>query len=295
MIKLALTDLDNTLIPLGAPHASMRAIAAIHAMLDAGLHFGPVSGRVPAAMRWMFGGDEACSKTGAFVNGQMVYVDGELVHEERLAGGELAEVGIWIRDHEGCALVVYDLDDLTETTDGTAYYLGATADELARHERVFGRHPHLLDRLERPTYIKSNLRCDLPWPDMIVLRDTLRAQFPALDFVFPTLHGPFIDILPKGWSKGCAVKVLADQLGITLDEVAVFGDSENDISMLEVVPHSVVVRNASADALAVANYRIGFSADDAVADALFALAEAVKTGECPAFLRPLDPSVRSDS
>jgi hypothetical protein len=64
--------------------------------------------------------------------------------------------------------------------------------------------------------------------------------------------------------------------------------------MLEVVPHSVVVRNASADALAVANYRIGLSADDAVADALFALADAAKTGECPAFLRPLDPSVRSN-
>lgn len=90
------------------------------------------------------------------------------------------------------------------------------------------------------------------------------------------------------------MKVLAEHLGITLDEVAVFGDSENDISMLEVVPHSVVVRNASADALVVANYRIGLSADDAVADALFALADAAKTGECPAFLRPLDPSVRSN-
>ena len=294
MIKLALTDLDNTLIPLGAPHASMRAIAAIHAMLDAGLHFGPVSGRVPAAMRWMFGGDEACSRTGAFVNGQLVYVDGQLVHEELLLGEELAEVGTWIGSYEGCALVVYDLDDLTETTDGTAYYMGATAEELARHESTFGRRPHMIERLDRPTYIKSNVRCDMPWHEMIALRDELREQFPAFDFVFPTMYGPFIDILPHGWSKGCAVKVLSEHLGLTLDEVAVFGDSENDISMLEVVPHSVVVRNASADALAVANYRIGLSADDAVADALFALAEAAKTGECPAFLRPLDPSVRSN-
>ncbi|MBQ9315859.1 MAG: HAD family phosphatase [Atopobiaceae bacterium] len=294
MIKLALTDLDNTLIPLGAPHASLRAIAAIHAMLDAGLHFGPVSGRVPAAMRWMFGGDEACSRTGAFVNGQLVYVDGQLVHEELLPGEELAEVGTWIGSYEGCALVVYDLDDLTETTDGTAYYMGATAEELARHESTFGRRPHMIERLDRPTYIKSNVRCDMPWHEMIALRDELRERFPAFDFVFPTMYGPFIDILPHGWSKGCAVKVLSEHLGLTLDEVAVFGDSENDISMLEVVPHSVVVRNASADALSVANYRIGLSADDAVADALFALAEAAKTGECPAFLRPLDPSVRSN-
>ena len=295
MIKLALTDLDNTLIPLGAPHASMRAIAAIHAMLDAGLHFGPVSGRVPAAMRWMFGGDEACSQTGAFVNGQLIYVDGELVHEELLAGKDLAGVADFVSDREGAALVVYDLDDVSETTDGAAYYLGATAEELARHEATFGRRPRLLDRLDRAIYIKSNIRCDLPWPDMIVLRDELRVAFPTLDFVFPTLHGPFIDILPKGWSKGCAVRVLAERLGLTLDEVAVFGDSENDVSMLEVVPHSVVVRNASADARAAANYRIGLSADDAVADALFALAEAARTGECPAFLRPLDPEVRSDS
>ncbi|MCH4083436.1 MAG: hypothetical protein LKF00_03605 [Olsenella sp.] len=44
MIKLALTDLDDTLIPFGTPGASDRAIAAIHAMIDAGLHFGPGHG-----------------------------------------------------------------------------------------------------------------------------------------------------------------------------------------------------------------------------------------------------------
>lgn len=288
MIKLALTDLDNTLIPMGAPHASMRAIAAIHAMLDAGLHFGPVSGRVPAAMRWMFGGDSACSQTGAFVNGQLVYVDGNLVHQEVLDGQYLAQIGAWIRSCEGCALVVYDLDDLSETTDGTSYYLGATEEELARHQATFGRHPHVLDHLDNPTYIKANLRCDIPWNQMIVLRDELRKRFPACDFVFPTRHGPFIDILPHGWSKGHAVEVLADHLGISLDEIAVFGDSENDVSMLQAVPHSVAVRNASPEAMAAANYRIGLSADDAVADALFALAEAAKTGELPAFLQPLE-------
>lgn len=287
MIKLALTDLDNTLIPLGAPHASMRAIAAIHAVLDAGLHFGPVSGRVPAAMRWMFGGDEACSATGAFVNGQLVYADGRLVHAESLPADTLAEVGAWIAPHEGCALVVYDLDDLTETTDGTAYLMGVTAEELERHEGFFGRAPHLLDRLSQPAYIKANLRCDLPQPQMVALRDALRLRFPTLDFVFPARNGPFIDILPAGWSKGRAVRVLADHLGLSLDEVVTFGDSENDVSMLEAVTHSVVVRNASPEAMAAARYRIGLSADDAVADALFALADAARTGELPGFLRPL--------
>ena len=81
MIKLVLTDIDDTLIPYGAPYASERTRRAIHDFLDEGLHFGPVSGRVPNAMGWMFGGDERCFATGAFANGQVVRIDGEVVRE----------------------------------------------------------------------------------------------------------------------------------------------------------------------------------------------------------------------
>jgi HAD superfamily hydrolase (TIGR01484 family) len=240
VIKLVLTDLDDTLICHGLPRATDHAIQGIQAMVDAGLHFGPVSGRVPAAMRWMFGGDEACGKTGAYVNGQIIYVDGELVHQEVLDAKTLLAVASYVRAWEGCALAVYDLDDISETTDGKTYYLGATKEELARHEASFGKDPHVIELLDQPTYIKANVRCDTAWEDMVRLRDELRAAFPELDFVFPTLHGVFIDILPKGWNKGCAVRVIAEHLGLSLDEVAVFGDSENDLTMLEAVPHSVV-------------------------------------------------------
>ena len=44
MIKLVMTDLDDTLIPFGNPGVSDFARAAIHELLDAGVHFGPVSG-----------------------------------------------------------------------------------------------------------------------------------------------------------------------------------------------------------------------------------------------------------
>ena len=42
MIKLVLTDMDDTLIPAGHDGASDYAIEGIHAMQAAGLHFGPV-------------------------------------------------------------------------------------------------------------------------------------------------------------------------------------------------------------------------------------------------------------
>jgi hydroxymethylpyrimidine pyrophosphatase-like HAD family hydrolase len=43
MIRLALTDLDDTLIPFGASSASAYSVAAVHTLLDTGLHFGPVT------------------------------------------------------------------------------------------------------------------------------------------------------------------------------------------------------------------------------------------------------------
>ena len=96
---------------------------------------------------------------------------------------------------------------------------------------------------------------------------------------------PLIDISPAGWSKGTSVRYIADQLGLALDEVATFGDSENDLSMIEAVPNSVAVSNASPEVAAAARWHIGASADDAVADALFEIANAAKTGEMPAFMR----------
>jgi len=283
VIKLAVTDLDNTLIPVGAPRASDHALAAIHAMLDAGLHFGPVSGRVPAAMRWMFAGDEACYQTGAFVNGQLVYLDGKLVHQEALDAAQLALVGEWLMGHDGCALVIYDLDEVSYEMDGVAYLMGATTDELARHATCFGMHPRIITQLGRDRYVKANVRCDLAWPQMVELRDGLRRAFPALQFVFPAMYGPFIDILPQGWSKGRAVQVLMEHLGLAANEVVVFGDSENDLSMLQAVTHSVAVGNASNEVVACARHHIGDAASDAVADALFEVADAARIGGLPRF------------
>ena len=57
----------------------------------------------------------------------------------------------------------------------------------------------------------------------------------------------------------------------------VFGDAGNDLSMLSHVPDSVAVANATPEAAAAARWHIGACADDAVADAVLALAR----GEWP--------------
>ena len=50
--------------------------------------------------------------------------------------------------------------------------------------------------------------------------------------------------MPKGFSKGSGVLALMEKEGWKKDEVAVFGDGENDCSMFEVVEYSFAMGNA---------------------------------------------------
>ena len=282
MIKLVLSDLDDTLIRVGLPHATSRALAGIHAMLDAGLRFGPVSGRIPSDLGWMFANDAACYATGALVNGQMVYVDGRLVHVETLDGSELNRLAALLADVDDACLAVYDIDD--ERGDDAGYFVSPNSGHAVACQRMFPHFRRSVRQLEETTYIKASVWCGGSRTHVAEVRDMLREEFPGMDFVFPGPTAPIVDILPHGWGKGEAVRCLARELGIGLDEIAIFGDSENDLSMIEVVPNSVAVSNATPEIERAARWHIGSAEDDAVADALFQIAEAAATQSMPVFM-----------
>ncbi|WP_130812683.1 HAD family hydrolase [Olsenella sp. Marseille-P4559] len=68
---------------------------------------------------------------------------------------------------------------------------------------------------------------------MEALRESLARDFPEFDFVFPSPTSSTLDIPPTGISKMSGLAVLMEHLGIGLDEVCVFGDSENDLPIIE--------------------------------------------------------------
>ena len=283
MIKLVLTDLDDTLICHGLPRATDHAIEGMQAMVAAGLHVGPVSGRIPRDMSWMFDEHEECYATGAYCNGQMIYIDGELVREEQIDGGELNRLADWLSQTGRGILTMFDVHRGNIKTAG--YYVTADDGHAERMLASFGAAKRYIHRLDEPAYTKANIHVVGDRAYQTETRDLMREEFPCMDFVFPSTTAPLIDVSPHGWNKGSAVRVLADELGITLDEVATFGDSENDLSMIEAVPNAVAVENASDQIKEAARWHIGPSADDAVADALFDIAAAAATGQMPTFMR----------
>ena len=64
----------------------------------------------------------------------------------------------------------------------------------------------------------------------------------------------FCEIANKEATKGNAIKILAEEYGITIDEVMAIGDQNNDIEMVETAGVGVAMGNGTEEIKACANY-----------------------------------------
>ncbi|KAG5474380.1 hypothetical protein LSCM1_03160 [Leishmania martiniquensis] len=105
--------------------------------------------------------------------------------------------------------------------------------------------------------------------ELVVLDDALSKEYAGdlcCTFSLPCI----LDCVPAGVTKGNGVREVAEVLGLTLDEVACFGDGMNDESMLRVTTTSFIMENGQQklkDAVPHAQI-IGTNANDGVAKKL---------------------------
>lgn len=271
MIKLALSDMDNTLVPFGHAHASDRTVAAIHACQEAGVDFGPASGRDRAELSSFFHGDASCFNTGVLVNGQRVYYLGSIIAEKRLDPFALRRAANIVVSHAGCAFVTY------RPNDGFGDWVGATRDALgSMYDRAFmaGGAYHVDGVLPDYPCVKAGVICMGDDDANLALMAEIEEACPG--FVCPHTVVHWLDVTPRGVSKEDGVKALMQELRLKPEEIVVFGDADNDLTMLSTTPNSCAVANANERAKAAAHWHIGASADDGVAIALEQIAEAAR-------------------
>jgi Cof subfamily protein (haloacid dehalogenase superfamily) len=84
--------------------------------------------------------------------------------------------------------------------------------------------------------------------------------------IIPGYH--FVSITDASVSKASGVVALAAILGLSLDQVMMVGDGQNDVSALQVAGHPVAMGNGHVDAKAVAKYVVADVEQDGVAEAL---------------------------
>ena len=78
-----------------------------------------------------------------------------------------------------------------------------------------------------------------------------------------------VEIMAPGTGKGAALRWLAGELGVSLEQCMAFGDNANDLDMLSAVGWPVAVGNADDEVKAMARIVAPSDVDDGVANTLF--------------------------
>ncbi|MGN1282638.1 MAG: HAD-IIB family hydrolase [Limosilactobacillus sp.] len=115
------------------------------------------------------------------------------------------------------------------------------------------------------TYFKSLTEVDEPifnlnlnWFKQRPALEWIMRQVAQLNQHFPQVHATYsgafgIDVLPAGVNKAASLTRLVHQLGGNMNELVAFGDTSNDLEMIQAAGCGYAMKNATADLLTVAD------------------------------------------
>ena len=233
-IKLVATDMDLTLL---AADKSMPAGVdeRIDALAKNGVLFCAASGRPALALRESF---PAHHQDMALVadNGASVYLRDELVYRDLIDRDLYHEVLALATATEGSVPVLCAFDD--------AYVL-----ERDRcHEDVvsiYYRSITYVESFEELDVDSNKISIYFPGWDSKQKNDEVYSPAFASRLYLTCAGNEWLDFMNIGVDKGSGIRHLAQHLGIDLSDIAAFGDTYNDIPMLDIVGHSYVMANAA--------------------------------------------------
>ncbi|GGR89592.1 HAD family hydrolase [Deinococcus sedimenti] len=216
-------DLDGTLIPDAGRAATPDVIGALGRLRALGVQLAIITGRdtPPGAVR------EAMQPHAvATNNGGRVLVGEDLHIQAAFTDADLEAV--LAHELRGARVVLFTEDalyvDLPPGVEPEAWM-------QARSFRPFADAPR-----------GGILKAGYYHPDVADLAGRLRDSHPHLVLTGAQAPYPhFLTVTPEGAHKGAALSLIADALGVPHDRTVAFGDSDNDLAMLEVAAFGVQV------------------------------------------------------
>lgn len=232
-IKLVASDLDGTILLNGAQSVDESLIRTIEELVDRGIIFAPASGRQWVSLARLF---QPVSDKLLLIadNGAIVKYKGETLVKTPLDREFALQV---IRD-------AYNMPNCEVLVSGedTAYIKPKTE---AYHHRMTKVVNYKTTMVQNFTDIKEDI-LKVAICDMTGIQNS-QAHFFDLwsrDAAVTVSGDMYLDVMDKRVSKGFAMEMVQQKLGIKPDECMAFGDNFNDCEMLDAVEHSYVMTGA---------------------------------------------------
>ena len=139
---------------------------------------------------------------------------------------------------------------------------------VGEYERVTGAHVQIVgDEFYSPKGAASKILAYGEKEEMQNMIQAIEAAFPGV-FTLVRSKATFLEIISKGVNKGIGLQRLCDYFKIPAENVMAFGNSQNDLEMLQTAGFSVAVGNAEENLKKAADYVTASNNDDGVAAAI---------------------------
>lgn len=245
--KLLVTDIDDTLLTTDK-RITDNVRNTLYKAQDAGVTLAIASGRLPIGVK-PFAQELRIPERGgyylAFNGGLILDAQNNILHADVLDPKYLPAVCEALMPYD-VAVLVHQHDKIFTDNNQNSY---AYTEPEALHQ---------------PLYRLNDLLTDVTWDLHKILiagePEILKEAEPMLKERFGDeldifLSAPwFLDVMPKGVTKGAGIRYIAAQMGISMDEVIACGDSYNDISMIRAAGLGVAMHNAEDALKAAADY-----------------------------------------
>lgn len=240
MYKMLVTDLDDTLLNQNNT-ISQKNLRAIKAMTDQGFHFVMASGRPLASVYGL------AQATGIMKQlSYLIAYNGAMIFDLKLEK-VIYQQGLDLTDQD--KLIHY----LEQTELATLSYdsQGIVINKVNEYSQVEAELTGLSSRYQADFF----QMLDHSLPKMMGVGDPALVQQIYQEYSGQfghasrlTISKPFyLEIVHRDVSKGRAIQEIAKLLDLQLDEIIGMGDSYNDLEMLELTGHGVVVANGQAE------------------------------------------------
>ena len=261
MIKMVVSDMDGTLLNSDL-EISQENLQAIEALRKKGIRFCVATGRPEQLIKEYI---EPLRMTDPMImyNGSVIghpFKD-ENLYELKLAKSDIRAIIEYCEEND-VIYMPYSKDKLISKPNYRVDFFEERNKKLDDKNKCIFEDIRDIDKIVNENVINKILLIENDIDKFNEVK-AIVSQYPQ--FEIATSQKGFIDINPKGASKGNALKVLADHFGYTLDEIVVFGDQDNDVSMLEVAGIGVAMANASNRAKSVASDMTSSNNDSGVA------------------------------
>ncbi|MBR1865728.1 MAG: HAD family hydrolase [Lachnospiraceae bacterium] len=257
MSALLFFDIDGTLITLDEKHLMPESTReALYRAKENGHKIFINTGRVKTAIdRFLleFGFDGLVCGCGTYIEYQ-----GKPVFHHKLTKNQCISYASMLREY-GYQTVFEGKDRLFIEGD---YHPGSFMEYIYSYFSKNSDYP--IEGVGHPDFIFDKFTTvRMPGSDEAAFQRAFETDFTLIPHT-----DQVCEVVPKGFSKATGIRLLADYLGASEEDCYAFGDSVNDMEMLQYVPHSVGMGNSAEKVLSVVEYRTRDILEDGIKEAL---------------------------